>query len=43
MIWFWNINKKKNETHSYKATSLELRKVVDNDANEFLEFMGKKM
>jgi len=33
---------KKNETSSYRATSLELGKDVDNDANEFLEFMAKK-
>ena len=26
---------KKNETSSYRAISLELGKVVDNDANEF--------
>jgi len=33
---------KENETFSYRATSLELGKVVNNDANEFLEFMAKK-
>ena len=33
---------KKNESSSYRATSLELGKDVDNDANEFLEFMAKK-
>ena len=32
-----------NETSSYKTTPLELEMVIDNDANEFLEFMAKKI
>jgi len=44
VLWFgFGISiKKKNETFSYRATLLELGKVVDNDVNEFLEFMAKK-
>jgi len=34
---------KMNETSSYKTTPLELEMVIDNDANEFLEFMAKKI